>query len=254
VRAVLERWLDAGREATSVLTKAVADLREAALPGRDELLRRALRRSDYVAIVAVQTIAMREDPAFVDDLGSALRADWVDPGSRTAARTEAARALGAIPTEASAAYLLQGLTATEPEVWKACQESLARIRQYHEEVRLWNEARLDRPTRESALVRLYELASGEDPVQRAEAARGLATLGAVEALPRLIEMLADPAPAVRAAAEEALERLHRGVPVEETDEAEPAETREPIPPRGPAPDEQVDTPEPGEVPEPEEPR
>jgi len=44
---------------------------------------------------------------------------------------------------------------------------------------------------------------------RAQAALGLATLGAVEQLPKVVLMLKDPETEVRAAAKQALESLHR---------------------------------------------
>ena len=48
----------------------------------------------------------------------------------------------------------------------------------------------------------------KDPIIRAEAARGLGTLGAVEYIPRLIEMLRDADPGVKEAVRKALDRLN----------------------------------------------
>ena len=64
------------------------------------------------------------------------------------------------------------------------------------------------PSRQKAVGDLFELLDSEDPAVRAEAARGLGTIGAVEALPRLIALLSDDNALVRGAAREALDTLN----------------------------------------------
>ena len=63
-----------------------------------------------------------------------------------------------------------------------------------------------------AKARLFAMLKGQDPALAAEAARGLATIGAVEALPDLIEALAHPDPGVRAAVRESIDRLNAQEP------------------------------------------
>ncbi|MBI1382416.1 MAG: hypothetical protein GC161_15165 [Planctomycetaceae bacterium] len=79
------------------------------------------------------------------------------------------------------------------------------------------------PSEAQAVAELFALLGHAQPALRAEAARGLATLGAAAAIPRLIALLADPDPAVRTAARESLDRLH-------TRPLAPAPAKDPAPP------------------------
>ncbi|QDU66672.1 hypothetical protein [Engelhardtia mirabilis] len=66
-----------------------------------------------------------------------------------------------------------------------------------------------------AKARLFAMLKGDDAAQAAEAARALATIGAVEALPDLIGALAHPDAGVRAAARESIDRLNAREPLRE---------------------------------------
>ncbi|MEO0652312.1 MAG: HEAT repeat domain-containing protein, partial [Planctomycetota bacterium] len=68
------------------------------------------------------------------------------------------------------------------------------------------------PTKQQARAELFGMLESPEPAVRAEAARALATMGAVEALPRLIRMLADEDVSVREAVRGALDRLHEREP------------------------------------------
>ena len=91
-----------------------------------------------------------------------------------------------------------------------CFQGLETIRQYKQQVALWESDFEALPTEESARRALFQMLSNEEPLLRAEAARGLATLQAVEAIPTLIELLLDESEEVREGARAALDALHRG--------------------------------------------
>lgn len=133
----------------------------------------------------------------------------------------AAQALRVLPGDPVAeAGLRQGMLNSNASVRDACRGVL----ESHELFLELERASTGVETVDGATVRLFALLKGDDPGLRAEAARGLATLGAVEALPDLIEALADPDEDVRAAARAALERLN-GLPPRRTpaDESPPSE-------------------------------
>ncbi len=70
----------------------------------------------------------------------------------------------------------------------------------------------DAPSTDSAAAELLALLGDDDPLIRAEAARGLATLGAVEHIARLVRMMRDEDANVRQAVREALDKLHTSTP------------------------------------------
>lgn len=83
-------------------------------------------------------------------------------------------------------------------------KQLTRLRQAQRE---WSSQGGDTPTRASALAGTLALLDHEREAVRVEAIRGLGTLGAVEALPRLIELVASDSPAEAEAARATLALL-----------------------------------------------
>lgn len=98
--------------------------------------------------------------------------------------------------------------ATNATVRETFMDGVTRIQEWQDARARWEERLATRTTREGAITELLTLLEDEDPVLRAEAARGLATLQAVEHLPKLVRMLKDENPSVAAAARKALDRLH----------------------------------------------
>lgn len=83
-----------------------------------------------------------------------------------------------------------------------------KIRQHLDAVERFGAQAATPATRETARAELLVLLDTGSPAQRAQAARGLATLGAVEELPRLIRLLDDDDAQVVSAVREAIDRLH----------------------------------------------
>lgn len=87
-------------------------------------------------------------------------------------------------------------------------DGVRRIQEYQDARATWERRFADRATRVGAVAELLELLTDDDPLMRTEAARGLATLRAVEHLPSLVRLLKDDDDSVRASARAALDRLH----------------------------------------------
>jgi len=158
------------------------------------------------------------DPRWLPLLGEALQCSWItDPGRRSSCAKAAANSLASQCSDEAAEVLLDGMRrAFDDSVRSACMKALERIREFREEEEKVHARRTAALDRDQAILDLLALLEDPEPEIRAEAARGLATLGAVDALPRLIRLLRADSDVVRAAAREAIERLHT-----ETDAEDP---------------------------------
>ncbi len=128
------------------------------------------------------------------------------------ARNSGVKAAGAIAgylSEDAAEILMRGAElAPTPEVRKACLDGVTEIRAFLDQKASWLQRSTGAKQRDAAVAELAAMLDSKDAVQRAEAARGLATLQGVEHLPRLVRMLQDPDAKVRAAVQESLGRLN----------------------------------------------
>jgi HEAT repeat protein len=181
--------------------------RIALLPGlaRPELLEQALPRYSHDVANAIAVLA---DARYLPLLARAMRAEWLPSNERDDLQQVAARALGSFDEDEAVELLLAGLRSDDYQVREECEESLARIKNYRAEVAAWRSREKATPTKENALGDLVAMLSDADPLVRKEAARGLAALGAVEVIPELIRLLKDSDAGVRAAAQQALDRLN----------------------------------------------
>ena len=208
VRAVLDRWLEQElnprAEPYKTLERALSQLGRFPFEGSDALLRRMVKEGRYLSAVA-KAMGESRDPSFVSDLAAILR----DPRTRHDDFDAAFLALRGFLTDETAEVLLDLAAETGAgETRDACLSTVEDIRAYQDARQRWESRKLSRATRERATAELYELLDSELEAQRIEAVRGLATLGATEALPRLIRMLSDPSLALRGAAQDALDRLN----------------------------------------------
>ncbi|MEM7306396.1 MAG: HEAT repeat domain-containing protein [Planctomycetota bacterium] len=206
---VIQRWKGMEAAQYEPLNDALFHLRTLPEDADPEVLARAARTAKH-ALTAVGTIGALRDPVYLPVLEECLRADWVRvEAQRLAVQKAAIQALSGYLTEASAEVLLRGMgTASDRFVRDLCRSALANIRSYEEERRLWAEHKEGRGSSGDAVERLLGLLRDPSAEVRAEAARALGTLGALETLPELIEMLRDETPEVRAAAKSALDRLN----------------------------------------------
>jgi len=204
--ALSKRLLERLAKSTSSSAKNVRQwaVGREAEEGRWEPVRMALGESD-MRTAALTALGRARPPQGLAWLGAYLH----DP---TWARRNGVAAAGAIAgylSEEAAEILLRGAElAPTPEVRKACLEGVAEIRAFLEQKASWQQRTTGAQQRDAAVAELAGMLDSKDAAQRAEAARGLATLQGVEHLPRLVRMLQDPDAKVRAAVQESLERLN----------------------------------------------
>ncbi len=117
------------------------------------------------------------------------------------------KALGATGDPRVVPVLLEALQSTDPGVYQAANDALARLRSIQEQRAFWESWQAFGLGRDPVAALLAKVRSDKRDV-RVEAVRALGTLGAKEALPVLVDLLEDEDPAMRAAAREALERIH----------------------------------------------
>jgi hypothetical protein len=123
-------------------------------------------------------------------------------------RKAAANALASYLDERAAAILLKGLAATtNKEVRDACFEALESIRRYEDERERWATRKTSRAAREAAIAELVPMLADKEATIRAQAARSLGALEAVEHLPALVRLLKDSNGDVRKAAQTAIDAL-----------------------------------------------
>jgi HEAT repeat protein len=202
---LFERWPDPPANAEGVFGRVLGSLDAGSSTDREFLLR-ALE-FPRLARYAIEAITRRPDPTFLEPLGQILRPSddrAVDQQSQIAA----AQALANYLDDQAAEKLLAGAASTNPNVRQACFSALETIRRYQDEKGRWRARQGGEAARLAAIDELLPLLEDRDPAIRAQSARSLATLQAVEHLPKLIALLKDPAPAVREAAQAALERLN----------------------------------------------
>ncbi len=129
-------------------------------------------------------------------------------------RKAAANALASYLDERAAAILLKGLAATtNKEVRDACFAALDSIRRYEDERERWATRKSSRAAREAAIAELAPMLADKDATIRAQAARSLGALEAVEHLPALVRMLKDSNGDVRKSAQAAIDALTAPKPV-----------------------------------------
>jgi hypothetical protein len=129
-------------------------------------------------------------------------------------RKAAANALASYLDERAAAILLKGLAATtNKDVRDACFAALDSIRRYEDERERWATRKTSRAAREAAIAELVPMLADKDAAIRAQAARSLGALEAVEHLPALVRLLKDSNGDVRKAAQSAIDALTAPKPV-----------------------------------------
>ncbi|MBK7644754.1 MAG: HEAT repeat domain-containing protein [Planctomycetes bacterium] len=135
------------------------------------------------------------------------------PGSMDDVRSTAVSILTRRLDDTGADALLKAIAATGNEaIRKQCFDGLAQIRQYQDEKASWEKRKGGEAARDQAIGDLLPMLSDKDATTRAAAARSLATLKAVEHLPKLIALLKDKDATVREAAQRALDALNAPEP------------------------------------------
>lgn len=129
-------------------------------------------------------------------------------------RRYAANALASYLDERAAAILLKGVgSTTDTNLRDACFAALESIRRYEDERERWATRKTSRAAREAAIAELVPMLADKDATIRAQAARSLGALEAVEHLPALVRLLKDSNGDVRKAAQSAIDALTAPKPV-----------------------------------------
>jgi len=205
---IVERWLTDSATSEASLPMEIALRHLASVPDalKPEVLERAARHPVFTK-TALDVIGQLQDPRYLPVLKDALSPSWTRD-QRTVA-TQAVSLIASYPGDEAAEILLDAMVSSpEPNVRQRCAAELDQRRARLDQRDAWLRASEQRLTETGAVERLLALLKDADPAIRAEAARGLATLKAVEALPVLIEMLRDDDAGVVKAAREALDRLN----------------------------------------------
>lgn len=208
-REILARWHRGEGLPRPDVDRAVAALGRHAAAAPEGLLVEAVR-GPY-ALAALQAMAQRKDPAFLDVLGRCLTPDWAVPSvSVSTIREHAVAALVALMSDEAVAVLLEGATrCVDAECRGKIMAGVSSIQAFQQAQREWQRRLVEGDGRDGAVLALLGMLDSDDADVRYEAVRGLATLDAVDQLPRLIEVMAgDPSERVRAGAKAALDRLH----------------------------------------------
>lgn len=150
-------------------------------------------------------------PRWLPLLADALQAPWIEYHNvRLNVSMAAARAVTNYYSDEAAMILLEGMRhATINEVREQCMIGLESIRLFRDEEEQLERRRSAHFERDTAIQDLSKLLLDEDPGIQAEAARALATLDAVDALPQLIRLLKTEDEGLRAAVKAAIDRLNR---------------------------------------------
>jgi HEAT repeat protein len=212
-RACLERWqrLDADWKQTDNELLGLLDPRVD--PAVIELWKRELHDGRLSAVVVR---GMRNFP--VDDciplLIDAITGDWSSvQDSFERVRRPAVLALTERLDDLGADALLKAIASTTNEsARKACFDGLEQIRKYQDEKQSWQKRKGGEAAREQAIADLLPMLADKDALTRAAAARSLATLQAIEHLPKLVALLKDKDASVREAAQKALDALNTPAP------------------------------------------
>ena len=159
---------------------------------------------------ALEAIGALRDPALLPILEEILRGEKGDERWNSAADA----VTGFMTDEAADLLLLAAAGADSGNRREYFMDKLNALHEYFQARDYWQRRKALERSREGAVVELYELLTNPSEPIRVQAIRGLATFEAVEAIPTLIRLLADPSPAIVEAVEQALERLNRVQPAD----------------------------------------
>jgi hypothetical protein len=205
--AVLERWFEDSLSWHESVGRSIQALGTIALPDGKDFLHRAVLEGRYLE-EAAEAMGNSRDEVFLPDLAAILTTRVSQEDLR--AWQWALGSLSSFLSDAAAETLLDvSARLTDAGYRTNVLNAVESIRTYQEARERWASRRLGKQTRAKATEELAAMLDEKDALIRAEAAKGLATLGAIEVLPRLIRLLQDPSEDVRKAAREALDRLNR---------------------------------------------
>lgn len=173
------------------------------------LLRRWLADPDGFTSRAVNAVLATGDPAWISK-ASKLLIERLGLENSDFGRLAVADQLLRLPSEEPVQMLLDySLHAGSPELVTHVEQRVAELIRIRQASVQWSRLASGGTDLDGAKARVLELLNSPRPDVRLEAIRGLGTLGAVEALPMLIELVGSDSVEEKAAAQETLEMLRR---------------------------------------------
>jgi HEAT repeat protein len=151
------------------------------------------------------------DQSAIERMGNLRWPEFQDPLGELARNGSgyAVTALGGYMNDRTVEYLLDAIGRSSNEAFrKGCLNQLDSIRRYQDEKARWTTRKGGQQARDDAIAQLLPMLNDGDEKVRAQAILSLATLDAVEQLPKIVQFLKDKSPAVRQAAQQALDKLN----------------------------------------------
>ncbi len=205
--AILALWADKQSVWDAVIDAALDQVATRPRAAQGDWLLRGLRDNEHF-VHTLTLIGESRDPSYLPALKSMLGSDYAlerfkkDPFN---SRAMVINCLTRYFDDAAAEILLETAGSTaDSNLRNAAFAGLETIRKYRAEKGRWEESRTSKEATASAVKELVLLLDDTNPAVRAQAARGLGTLHALEQMPRLVRLLKDSDESVRKAASEAL--------------------------------------------------
>lgn len=174
---------------------------------RLEILERLLGNK-WLRGAALAEISRHHLDAHLPLLERGVLGEFDGVGAGSGAYQSAAQALVGYLDERAAEILLKAIAATSEQSRRdAFFNALDQIRRYQEERERWANRKSSRVARDAAIAELVPLLGDSNATIRAQAARSLGALDAVEQLPALVRLLKDSNDGVRKAAQSAIDVL-----------------------------------------------
>ena len=208
-RACLQRWARLDEDWKKASSGILYVLDPNADAGVLELWKKLYREPGftYQVVSAMAKFPIDESVPLLSDVAGGK---WLLGGENSDyLRKMAIDALTKRLDELGADALLKAISsAPSDEVRKKCFDGLEQIRKYQDEKLSWQKRKGGDLAREQAVQDLLPMLTDKDAGIRAAAARSLATLRAVEHLPKIVALLKDSDATVREAAQKALDALN----------------------------------------------
>jgi HEAT repeat protein len=206
---ILEKHADDPMPWSPVLHSALKAIDLSETEPRTELMQRVLGNQQILR-AGLATLGRAQLPQHLTLLEDALLGRMVDGDSDWERQVQkaAAQALSCYLSDGAAEILLKGLgSTTDEDVRKSCFDALDTIRRYQDEKERWAQRKGSKQAQDAAIAELMPMLADKDANVRAQAARSMGALGAVEQLPALVRMLKDSDQTVRKAAQDAIDAL-----------------------------------------------
>ena len=209
--AILAMWGDKQLVHEDLVRAALNQVAARPRAAQGDWLLRGLRDNDHV-LHTLRLIGESRDPSYLPALRGLLGSDSAPERFKTDplnSRDSVINCLTRYFDDAAAEILLEFAGSTADfRLRDSAFAALETIRKYRAEKGRWEESRTSKEATTAAVKELVGLLDDPTPAVRAQAARGLGTLRALEQMPRLVRLLKDPDETVRKAASDALEVLN----------------------------------------------